>query len=296
MKIIVSSEIGFCFGVRRAVDMVEKLLGEVGKAFVIGNLIHNSLEMKRLKAMGLISVERAEDVPSGSFAVIRSHGLKIEEVNLLLSKGVKIVDATCPFVKRVRNVVQTLIKEGYDVLFYGDPGHPEVQGVTSYVKGGIFVIQDKKDLDFISISDKIGLVSQTTQELSAFVKIAIDLLQRVKELKIVNTICDATIRRRKALMDLLFKSDAILVVGGKSSANTRKLVELSKGCLNKVYHIEFPKEIFRGWFEGVERIGIASGASTPDWQIKAVLAILRKYGGEVCNGDSSNSRKCELPC
>lgn len=296
MKIIVSSEIGFCFGVRRAVDMVEKLLGEVGKAFVIGNLIHNSLEMKRLKAMGLISVERAEDVPSGSFAVIRSHGLKIEEVNLLLSKGVKIVDATCPFVKRVRNVVQTLIKEGYDVLFYGDPGHPEVQGVTSYVKGGIFVIQDKKDLDFISISDKIGLVSQTTQELSAFVKIAIDLLQRVKELKIVNTICDATIRRRKALMDLLFKSDAVLVVGGKSSANTRKLVELSKGCLNKVYHIEFPKEIFRGWFEGVERIGIASGASTPDWQIKAVLAILRKYGGEVCNGDSSNSRKCELPC
>lgn len=292
MKVIVSSEIGFCFGVKRAVSMVEKLLKEVNKAFVVGNLIHNPLEMRRLKTMGLVSVERAEDVPPGSFAVIRSHGLRSEEVDILLSRGVRIVDATCPFVKRVRNVAQALIKNGYDVILYGDPEHPEVQGVTSYVKGRIFVVRDRKDLDFISTSDKIGLVSQTTQELSAFVNIAIDLLRKSGELKIINTICDATIRRKKAIIDLFSKSSIILIVGGKNSANTRKLVELSKEHLKKVYHIEFPKEISRGWFEGVDRVGLASGASTPDWQIKAVLAILKKYGGEVCNGNDSDSGKC----
>ncbi|MCS7233844.1 MAG: 4-hydroxy-3-methylbut-2-enyl diphosphate reductase [Synergistetes bacterium] len=296
MKVLLSSEIGFCFGVKRAVNIVEKLLTEVNRVYVIGNLIHNPLEMNRLKTKGLISVESVEDIPIGSYVVIRSHGLRQEEIEVLLKKDSKLVDATCPFVKRIRKVVQSLVDKGYSILLYGDLNHPEVQGVISYIKERVFVIEKERDLDFISISDKIGLVSQTTQELSVFIKLAIDLSQRVKELKLVNTICDATIRREKAVKDLVLRSDAILVVGGKNSANTKRLVGLCQGYLKNVYHIESPKEISGGWFKGLENIGLASGASTPDWQIKAVLAILRKYGGEVWNERSSSPGKCDLSC
>jgi len=292
MKILLASEIGFCFGVKRAVNMVERLLNEVGKVYVVGSLIHNSLEMRRLERKGLKAVSDPEEVPQGAFAVVRSHGLKREEIELLVRRKVKLVDTTCPFVKRVRDVAQNLIREGYEVLLYGDPDHPEVQGLMSYLEGNVFVLRDERDLDFISISDKIGLVSQTTQELDAFLKIAVDLSGRAKEVRMVNTICNATIKRRRAVKDILSLSDALLVIGGKNSANTKKLVDLSKRYFkDRTYHIEFPKELSGRWFEGVGVLGVVSGASTPDWQVKVVLAILKKYGGEVCNGDGSGERK-----
>lgn len=295
MKIIVSPEIGFCFGVKRAVNMVEKLLSELEEVYVVGSLIHNSLEMERLRRKGLISVKSAEDVPAGSIAVVRSHGLKKEEIGLLIKNKVKLIDTTCPFVKRVKSEAQRMLEKGYKVLLYGDPEHPEVQSVTSYLEGEVLVVREEGDLDFISIFDKIGLVSQTTQELDAFIKMAIAVSRRAREVRIVNTICDATVRRRRALMDLISRSDALLIVGGKNSANTGKLASLSKKYLGeKTYHIEFPKEISRGWFEGIERLGLASGASTPDWQIGVVLAILKKYGGEVCNECGSDKRRYSL--
>lgn len=289
MKVILSSELGFCFGVRRAITMAEGLLSETKKAYVLGNLIHNRLEIDRLTGMGLITVERVEDIPAEAHVLIRSHGLRKDEFEKLLERKVKIIDATCPFVIRVRELSIRLIKEGYKVLIFGDPNHPEVQGVVSYLDKDAYVICDRKDLDFISPSDKIGLVSQTTQELNAFLEIAMGILDKASEVKIFNTICDATLRRVKALFSLISKSDAIIIIGGRDSSNTRKLFELSKRYLQRVYHIESPEEISRRWFEGVKNLGIASGASTPDWQIKSVLAILRKYGGEVSNGDSSNA-------
>ncbi len=289
MNVVLSSEIGFCFGVKRAVKMTEDLLSEVGKAYVVGSLIHNPLEMKRLSKKGLISVSSVEEIPPRSAVIIRSHGIPKEDKEKLLEMGGRVVDATCPFVRKVQDIAKDLVKDGYRLLIYGDPKHPEIKGILSHLGEEALVIHKEEDLDFISPSDKIGLVSQTTQELDAFLKIAATLSTRVDELRVFNTICDATIKRRRALLDLASKSDIIIVVGGKNSSNTCKLVELAAKHMKKVYHIESPIEISRRWFEGVKVLGLASGASTPDWQIRSVLAIIRKYGGEVNNGDNPNA-------
>ncbi len=290
MKVRVASYIGFCFGVKRAVSIAEDLLARVKRAYIVGDLIHNPLEMKRLEKKGLIKVQSVDEIPDGAFVLIRSHGLPKKMIDLLKEKGNKIVDTTCPFVKEVQKKARFLLDKGYKVVILGDPEHPEVKGVLGGIEDKGFVAINSKDLDFISPSDKIGLVSQTTQGIETFIEMLTEICRRGGEVWAFNTICDETLRRRQAVRDIAVRSEAVLIIGGKNSANTRKLVEIVKELSKKVYHIESLSEISGRWFEGVRTLGVASGASTPYWQIKATLAILRKYGGEVSNGNGPDSR------
>ena len=294
MKVLVASYIGFCFGVRRAVSMAEELLSRVKRAYIVGDLIHNPLEMKRLEKKVLIRVRSVDEIPLGAHVLVRSHGLPEEIISLLKKRGNIVLDTTCPFVKEVRKKARFLLEEGYKVVIFGDPDHPEVKGVLGGIKDKGFVALEPKDLDFISPSDKIGLVSQTTQGIEAFIRIVSEVCQRAKEVRVFNTICDETLRRRRAVREIALRSDTLLIIGGKNSANTRKLVEIVKELSKKVYHIESLSEISGRWFKGVRTLGIASGASTPYWQIRATLAILRKYGGEVSNGNGPDGRRSNL--
>ncbi len=290
MRVLVASYIGFCFGVKRAVSIAEDLLSKVKKAYIVGDLIHNPLEMKRLEKKGLVKVQSVDEIPDGAFVLIRSHGLPKKMVDLLKEKGNKIVDTTCPFVKEVQKKARFLLDKGYKVVIFGDPEHPEVKGVLGGIENKGFVAFSSTDLDFISPSDKIGLVSQTTQGIEAFIEMLAEICQRAREVWAFNTICDETLKRRWAVKDIAVRSDAVLIIGGKNSANTRKLVEIVGRFSKKVYHIESPSEISGRWFKGVQTLGVASGASTPYWQIRATLAILRRYGGEVSNGNGPDSR------
>ena len=274
-EIEVASPTGFCFGVKRAIESLEKSIDRCSarseghtKVYSIGMPIHNPQEVERLTRKGLVVVERIEDVPPGASVFIRAHGVPPAVKEALLERcGSSVTDATCPFVKNAQEKAAFLSGEGYPVLVLGDPGHPEVQAIVGCARGEVFVASSLAEVEKLCKRDRLGVISQTTQKsevLGAAVKI---LAPRTRELRIFNTICGATTQRQEAVRKITDHVDGLLVVGGKNSANTAKLVEIARASSCDVLWIEQAKDLDNGWFRGKKKIGIAAGASTPDWII-----------------------------
>lgn len=282
MQVLLADEFGFCFGVERAVDMVEEALSEGDTVRTLGPLIHNDQEMERLGKYGVTTINEPVQIKRGETAVIRAHGVTPEVQRELGEKASKVVDATCPFVTRVQKLAARAAAENRHVIVVGNPDHPEMIGVKGYAPNHAFVINDETEVAELPRLNKPLVVSQTTIKLKTF----LDTAEAVKtktddEVQIVNTICSATRDRQDAARALAGEVDAFYVIGGNHSSNSRKLVAVCKEQCEKSFLIETPLEINPADLKGVKKVGVTAGASTPKWLIDEIVTRLEEIGRKV---------------
>lgn len=274
MNIELAKSYGFCFGVKRAIKQAEK----TKDAATIGPLIHNNDEITRLKNdFNVKTLNDISELGDEEKVIIRTHGITKQDLNLLKQTNKEIIDATCPFVKKPQEIVAKMSDEGYDIIIFGDDNHPEVKGVKSYSSTNTYVVLDEKELDNIKLKNKVALVSQTTKKVEKFMQIANYLMQRVKELRVFNTICDATFKNQEAIRHLAMKNDIIIIVGGKSSSNTKQLFLIAKEHCSDSYLVENDEEVKIEWFFGKKNCGISAGASTPNWIVDKVIKKIQNF-------------------
>jgi 4-hydroxy-3-methylbut-2-enyl diphosphate reductase len=278
MEIITAKTAGFCFGVKRAIDIAFKIAREKRRGiYTFGPIIHNPQVVERLKEKGIIPIEDMETKRDIKALIIRTHGIPLEVSREISSRGCEIIDATCPFVKKAQYYAKLLKEEGYQVVILGEKNHPEVKSLMSYANGGVIVVDGKTPLP--KLKNKAGIVVQTTQPLDALKRVISDAIEHAKEIKVYNTICNSTALRLKETEKMAAKVDVMFVIGGKNSANTTQLTRLCESLSVPTHHIETASEIKKGWMKKAKRIGLTAGASTPDWIIKEVENRIRDIGG-----------------
>jgi len=285
MSIKLAKKTGFCFGVKRAIGMAESELRKRGPMCSLGSIIHNKQVVDRLAVKGLKVIGSVDEM-TGKTLLISSHGLSPKVKKNILKKAIAVVDTTCPFVLTAQRIAGELGAEGYTVIIVGDANHPEVKALVDFVSGEVFVVRDAREAGSLKIKQnaKISVISQTTQSTSNFIKVVKAILGfGPKELRVFNTICKDAEERQEYAKDLAATVDLMLIVGGRHSANTRRLLEVCREVLNKSYLVETEDEIAKEWFKNVKDVGIASGASTPGWIIKKVADRART----IC-ADSKN--------
>lgn len=276
MKITIAKNSGFCFGVKRAVDIVEKLSAGRDKIYTNGPIIHNPQVIRTLSKRGVKTLNSSDDalrLKSG-LLVIRTHGMK-KDFPAAVSKKVRIIDATCPFVGRAQKIVKKLAAEGRKVIILGDAHHPEVEGLVSYAEKAA-VIKTPSGASKLDLRGRIGFLSQTTQSVGDFAAIARYIKKRNPTALIFDTICRTTSLRQSEVEKLARKSDIMVVVGGNNSANTKRLADISRKH-TVTYHIETSSELKKSWFVGKGlSVGISAGASTPDRITRKVAERIKK--------------------
>ncbi len=279
MQVLLAEEFGFCFGVERAVEMVEDALAEGATVRTLGPLIHNTQETQRLEAEGVRTIDAPAEVEEGVTAVIRAHGVTPEVQRELETRATKVVDATCPFVTKVQKLAERAAAQGRDVVVVGNPDHPEMIGVVGYAPHNSHVVRDASEVAALPDLHAPLVVSQTTLKLKTFLEAAEAVrLKSDAEPQIVNTICSATRDRQDAARALAGEVDAFYVIGGKHSSNSVKLLAVCQEQCPKSFLIETPAEIDPADLAGAERVGVTAGASTPNWLIEQVVARLREIG------------------
>jgi (E)-4-hydroxy-3-methyl-but-2-enyl pyrophosphate reductase len=279
MQVLLAEEYGFCFGVERAVEMVEGALSEGATVRTLGPLIHNTQEIHRLEAGGVRTINAPAEVSEGETAVIRAHGVTPEVQRELETRAERVIDATCPFVTKVQKLAERAAKEGRDVVVVGSPDHPEMIGVKGYAPDRAYVVRDAGEVASLPPLHAPLVVSQTTLKLSTFLEAAEAVRAKSdSEPQVVNTICSATRDRQDAARALAGHVDAFYVIGGKHSSNSLKLLSVCKEQCEKSYLIETPEEINAEDLRDASRVGVTAGASTPNWLIEQVVARLKEIG------------------
>jgi len=279
MKISVVKNAGFCFGVKRAINLAFEEAKKSGKkVYTLGPLIHNPQVVEELKREGVQPVQNIKKLKSG-ILIIRSHGAHPRIILQAKKKGLKIIDATCPFVRRAQKNTRALYKDGYQVVVVGEAHHPEVQGIIGYAGDEALVVnQETKNIN-LPKDKRIGVIAQTTLNLDTFKQVVGLLLEKTREIKIFNTICNATANVQKATLEMTKDVDLMIVVGGKISANTSRLAKLCKEKGKPTYHIETSAELKREWFKTKKKIGVTAGTSTPNWIIEQVIKKIKDLTG-----------------
>ncbi len=270
MKVLLAKRAGFCFGVKRATQMAFEAAGRDNKTYTLGPIIHSPQVVNKLEDMGVKVLKSLDSMENGTI-IIRSHGVASGEITEAMQKKLEIIDATCPFVKKAQEHVKSLSDAGYGVVVVGDADHPEVQGIVSYGGEKVFVVGSGEEVGKLPRMNKIGIVAQTTQSFENLKNVVSECLVRGAEIRVFNTICDATAVRQEEAKELARHVDCMLVVGGFNSANTRRLAEVCAELQPKTYHIETAEEIDPEWFDGVGKAGVTAGASTPKWIIDEVM-------------------------
>ncbi len=276
MKVVVAEDTGFCYGVKRAIDLVTKRLKEQGKLYCLGPLIHNQTVIGELEKKGLRIVNKLSQI-KGEF-VIRSHGLHPALIKEAKKRNFKIIDATCPFVKMVQRKVKYLVRNGYEVIIVGNPKHPEVKALSGFAGDeAIIMKQNSKLKTQNSKSRKIGVVSQTTIKSKDYRRAVVELYKKIEpeEFLSFDTVCQITKKRQKEVSVLSRKVDSFLVLGGKESSNTRTLYEMCRER-RPAFLVETPSQVRKKWFLGMESVGILSGTSTPDRVVKEAAERIRR--------------------
>ena len=268
MEVILAEHLGFCYGVKRAIEIARQNASTDGTSSTLGPIIHNPQMVERLKNEGVGTVGSLDEMEDG-LVIIRSHGVGPEVYEKAESRGLELVDATCPHVKKAQLSAKLLSEEGYTVVIIGEKNHPEVKSIFEWTAQDAYIIETEAEADALPSIGKLGVVSQTTFSGEKFRSIVSHLLEKSREIKILRTICTATDLRQTAALELAENVDVMIVVGGKNSANTSRLAQLcATKC--KTYHIETVAELQDDWLKNVNKIGITAGASTPDWIIKEV--------------------------
>ena len=275
MQVFVAEPCGFCYGVKRAVDMARGECGKETHAATLGPLIHNPQLTAELAAGGVSCCDSLDSFAKGDTVIFRSHGVGPEVYAAAEEKGLNIIDATCPHVRAAQLKAKKLADEGYFVIIIGEKNHPEVKSISAWAGKNAIIVEYNKDIAGIPVADKYGVTIQTTFELAKFEELLAGIQkERPGEYKIEKTICTATSERQDAAGELAGKVDAFIVIGGKNSANTRHLYDIVSARCKIAYHIETAAELKPEMFRGCTKIGITAGASTPDRLIKEALFVM----------------------
>ncbi len=282
-RIILGEYIGFCSGVRRCISFVEKELEKKHKVYAFGVLLHNEQEIKRLEKLGVKVVNSLEEIKNeiNISLIIRAHGIErdvFEEISKL--SNINLVDGTCPIVKKNQKIVQSSVKENFNFIIYGDKNHPEIKALLSYITKEMkfVVISCIDDIEKVNFEpdSKIALLAQTTKPVEEYNKISEILKKRYKKIKVFNTICKETILREQEATEISKKADAVIIIGGKNSSNTKKLALIANRYNKNVFLINSEDEIEIEVLDKYSSIGIVAGASTPYWLVKRVVDKLNK--------------------
>lgn len=271
MKVLVADYSGFCFGVKKAVSAAYDTENYAGSIYTYGPIIHNRTVVDGLEAKGVRQLKSVDDLKEGDTIIIRSHGVSKDVIDSLNGKKLNIVDATCPYVDNIHKKVDEYYKRGYQIIIIGDPNHPEVVGVNGWCENSALILNDIADSEKMKRFAKVCIVAQTTFNTSKWRDIVSSLLDISKEIVVCNTICNATLQRQKSATELAKRCDAVIVLGGYDSSNTKKLVEICKENCAKTFHLETIDEFDQKNLTGVSTLGITAGASTPDWIIKEAI-------------------------
>ena len=287
MEVIRAEKMGFCFGVREAVELSEALSRKEKnkRIFMLGMLVHNEHVIEDLRKKGIEILEEEtllkneDDLKEGDIVIIRAHGTIKEIYDRLEEKKVEVHDAACSFVTEIRNTLVEMEKKGYDTIFIGDRNHPEVKGIISFGER-VYIFKDLDELidSGIDKNGKYAVLTQTTLNKNNFEKVREYINNYFPNAEIFNKICGATFVRQKAAEKLAGEVDLVLVIGGKRSSNTRKLYDISKGINPNTYLIQEAKDICTDWLAGIEKIGITAGASTPE---EIIIKIENKLRGII---------------
>lgn len=280
MKIILSKRMGFCFGVKKSVNLAKNALkARKNNLYMLGSIINNPQVIEYFIKKGVKITDNLDEVPEESTVITRAHGISPTMLKKAYQKKLSVVDTTCPYVRKVQKIARYLYEKDYFLVVYGDKKHPEVLSLLDTIQNNALVINSIPDAEKITMKKKIGFISQTTKNIFDFFKLSSALLNRAEELRIFNTICKSTTERQKSVFELAKEVDVMLVIGGKESANTARLAEIAKNQGAKTYHIETKNQLKYKWFYPEGKVGIASGASTPDWITNEIIDKLKEWYG-----------------
>lgn len=277
MEIIIAKNSGLCYGVRRALRITKETRQKrSGNFYTLGELIHNPQVIADLKKQGIQPVSNPNELIAGT-VIIRSHGVSPEIYSHLEKKSVKIVDATCPIVKKIQKLVENLATQKEEIIIVGNKEHPEIKGLVGFSQGRGIIVENEAQIKQLSPKKKRAVLAQSTQDLYLFEKIVSALIEKTEELKVYNTICHSTQDRQKSTSQLASQVDTLFIVGGKNSSNTNKLFQISKRILPNTYFIENADQIHFEMVNGAKKIGLSGGASTPPEAIEEAVAKIKTY-------------------
>ncbi len=273
-KIIIAKNSGFCSGVRRAIELAEELAGKYNNVYTLDAILHNEEEVKRLKQKGIIPIENLKT--KGDVLILPAHGATEEEIKTAETNFKKVVDTTCPLVLRTVHIIERLKKENYGIVIVGDKGHREVSVLSNTAgKNLIGIFRNKNEIPEKSFG-KIGIVSQSTAFEEMLFSVTEKFLRYAKEVRFFNTVCDETLRRQKEAKSIAQTVDCVLVIGGKTSANTNRLFELVKKINKNSSFIQNEKDVKSLDLSQCKTLGIVSGTSTPKWLIDKIIEEINK--------------------
>lgn len=279
MRVKLAAKTGFCFGVKRAVGMAEKALKSRGTIYSLGSIIHNAQVVEKLARKGLKIIRNARDIRSGTI-VISSHGISPRIAKDIKNRGIRIVDTTCPFVLNAQRIARRLSREGYTVVIVGDAAHPEIKALVDFVSSETFVVKNRREAARLSLSRsaRVSVISQTTQSAENFLGVVSEIAKKgPRELRVFSTICRDAGDRQDEARSLAKTVDVMFVVGGRNSANTKRLFEVCKGVLKNSCLIEKEGELKDSFLKECRRAGITSGASTPDEVVQKIANKIKSY-------------------
>lgn len=289
MEIVLAPEMGFCQGVRRALEMAEEAVRQGRTVRTLGDIVHNPQAVERLRRLGIEVVGSPDEVRAGQVAMITAHGAPPEVPQRAIERGIALLDATCGLVRRVQRLAREMAEAGYGVVVCGDPAHAEVRGILGYAGERAAAGRTPEEVHLFCVERgladpwkayrRLVVLFQTTQREEVYQDFVCHLAQRafppLREMRVFNTVCAAVARREPAARQLARSVDAVVVVGGKDSANTRHLAETCAAVGVPTYHIERAEELQAEWLAGVERVGVTAGTSTPDEAVAEVVDRLR---------------------
>jgi len=280
MKIRKAVHAGYCWGVERALEIVvDTAAARPGETVrTLGPIIHNPHVVQSLEERGVHAVDTLDDMHEGT-VIIRTHGVPPSVYADAREKSLNVIDATCPLVTLVQSKAKQLVDEGYHLVIFGNAKHPEVIGTLGHAGGKATVIEHPEQVKDTHFPKRVGVVVQTTQETELLAAFLAELTPRCKELKVFNTICNPTIERQEAARELAREVDVVIVVGGKTSSNTRHLAEVCREEGTTAYHVEGASEVDSAWVQGVENVGVTAGASTPAWLMDQIIERIQELEG-----------------
>ena len=269
MKISIAKDAGYCFGVRDAVNLAYDTAEKYGNVYMLGDIVHNEQVVKDLSDAGSKVVDDIKDIPDDNPVLFRAHGTKNELWKEADKRKLNIIDATCPLVHEIHSEVKKLEKEGRQIIIIGDHGHDEVIAIADQVKDPL-IIANKREAEKIRKTKKAGIVSQSTQMIENVQEIINVLMNKIFDLRFVNTICFPTKRNHEQIKEMAIQNDIMIIIGSFTSANSKRLTELSKQRNKNSHQVTCADDLDVEWFENVQNVGISAGASTPDYLIEEV--------------------------
>ncbi|HPA47708.1 MAG TPA: 4-hydroxy-3-methylbut-2-enyl diphosphate reductase [bacterium] len=279
MQIKMAKQTGYCWGVDLAMEMVDKALAESAPpVYSLGPIIHNPLTIRSLEAKGLGVADSVDSVESGT-VIIRTHGVPPEVAEKAEAKGLSVIDATCPFVKRSQKKAKSLVDEGYSLIVIGESTHPEVIAILGHAGGGE-VVGTEEEVAQLPPRRRVGVVVQSTRNPGPTKRLIGEICEKFSEVKVFMSICNVTYHRQQEAEELAKECDVMLVVGGRNSANTKKLAMVCEEQHTQTYLVETAEELDPAWFEGVKSVGVVTGASTPHVVVDEVYRRLMTLATE----------------